>query len=106
MWAIEPKVQIKNRFKNMPTKVVDFLITPIDVNVAKPIVIETDGIRYHVLTKDIQDRVEMIRSGEVSVWSFPGMTYRRIQKNHLVILLSQAVSQMNQMDRWHVFELL
>jgi DEAD/DEAH box helicase domain-containing protein len=71
MWAIEPQVQIKNRFKNMPTKVVDFLITPIDVNVAKPIVIETDGIRYHAasITKDIQDRIEMIRSGEVSVWS-------------------------------------
>jgi DEAD/DEAH box helicase domain-containing protein len=71
IWTIEPQVQIKNRFKNMPQKVVDFLMTPIDSSVSKPIVIETDGIRYHAdsVTKDILDRMEMIRSGEVMVWS-------------------------------------
>jgi DEAD/DEAH box helicase domain-containing protein len=64
-------VQIKNRFKNMPQKVVDFLMTPIDSSVSKPIVIETDGIKYHAnsVTKDILDRLEMIRSGKVMVWS-------------------------------------
>ena len=72
MWTIEPQVQIKNRFKNMPQKNVDFLMTPLDSNVSKPIVIETDGIRYHVdsITKDIHDRLDMIRSGELHVWSF------------------------------------
>lgn len=72
MWTIEPQVQIKNRFKHMPQKVVDFLMTPLDSKVSKPIVIETDGIRYHgdSITKDIHDRLEMIRSGEVQVWSF------------------------------------
>jgi DEAD/DEAH box helicase domain-containing protein len=71
IWTIEPQVQIKNRFKNMPQKVVDFLMTPIDSSVSKPIVIETDGIKYHAnsVTKDIQDRLEMIRSGKVMVWS-------------------------------------
>ena len=71
MWTIEPQVQIKNRFKNMPTKLVDFLMTPIDSTVSKPIVIETDGIKYHAesVTRDILDRMEMIRSGEVLVWS-------------------------------------
>jgi len=72
MWTIEPQVQIKNRFKRMPQKVVDFLMTPLDSKVSKPIVIETDGIRYHAdsITKDIHDRLDMIRSGEVHVWSF------------------------------------
>ena len=71
IWTIEPQVQIKNRFKNMPQKVVDFLMTPIDSSVSKPIVIETDGIKYHAesVTKDILDRLEMIRSGKVMVWS-------------------------------------
>jgi DEAD/DEAH box helicase domain-containing protein len=71
MWTIEPQVQIKNRFKHMPQKVVDFLMTPLDTKVSKPIVIETDGIRYHAasITKDILDRLQMIRSDEVYVWS-------------------------------------
>ena len=71
IWTIEPQVQLKNRFKKMPQKVVDFLMTPIDRSVSKPIVIETDGIKYHAdsVTKDILDRMEMIRSGEVMVWS-------------------------------------
>ena len=71
IWTIEPQVQVKNRFKKMPQKVVDFLMTPIDSSLSKPIVIETDGIRYHAdsVTKDILDRMEMIRSGEVMVWS-------------------------------------
>lgn len=71
IWTIEPQVQMKNRFKNMPQKVVDFLITPIDRSISKSIVIETDGIKYHAesVTKDILDRMEMIRSGEVIVWS-------------------------------------
>jgi DEAD/DEAH box helicase domain-containing protein len=71
IWTIEPQVQIKNQFKNMPQKVVDFLMTPIDSSVSKPIVIETDGIKYHAnsVTKDILDRLEMIRSGKVLVWS-------------------------------------
>ena len=71
IWTIEPQVQMKNRFKNMPKKEVDFLMTPIDRSLSKPIVIETDGIKYHAesVTKDILDRMEMIRSGEVLVWS-------------------------------------
>lgn len=71
IWTIEPQVQLKNRFKNMPQKIVDFLMLPVDPSVSKPIVIETDGIRYHAdsVTKDILDRFEMIRSNEVIVWS-------------------------------------
>ncbi len=71
IWTIEPQVQVKTRFKNMPQKVVDFLMTPIDRAISKPIIIETDGVRYHAesLTKDIHDRLEMIRSDEVLVWS-------------------------------------
>ena len=71
IWTIEPQVQLKNRFKKMPHKVVDFLMTPIDHSASKPIVIETDGIKYHAdsVTKDILDRMEMIRSEEVTVWS-------------------------------------
>lgn len=71
-WTIETQVQIEHRFKNMPKKRVDFLLTPVGNSNVKPIVVETDGIKYHAesVTKDIVDRFEMIRSGEVSVWSF------------------------------------
>ena len=92
MWTIEPQVQIKNRFKHMPQKVVDFLMTPLDSKVSKPIVIETDGIRYHAdsITKDIHDRLDMIRSGEVNVWSFAWHDLQQDSKKSLSNPLSAA----------------
>lgn len=92
MWTIEPQVQIKNRFKHMPQKIVDFLMTPLDSKVSKPIVIETDGIRYHAesITKDIHDRLDMIRSGEVQVWSFAWHDLQQDSKKPLSNPLSAA----------------
>ncbi|MBX2831457.1 MAG: DEAD/DEAH box helicase [Rhodospirillales bacterium] len=71
LWTIEPQVQINSRFHGLPKKRIDFLLTPIGGDGLKPIVVEMDGVEYHSATvaKDLLDRLMMIRSGEVNVWT-------------------------------------
>lgn len=71
LWTIEPQVQIDTRFRGLPKKRIDFLLTPIGRTGARPVVIEMDGIEYHAKTvpQDLLDRLTMIRSGEVLVWT-------------------------------------
>lgn len=71
LWTIEPQVQINSRFHGLPQKRVDFLLTPVGGEGVKPIVIEMDGIEYHSTTvqQDLLDRMTMIRSGELDVWT-------------------------------------
>ncbi|WP_045834969.1 DEAD/DEAH box helicase [Hyphomicrobium sp. 99] len=71
LWTIEPQVQIDVRYRDFPKKRIDFLLTPIGRVGARPIVIEMDGVEYHAATvaKDLLDRLTMIRSGEVRVWT-------------------------------------
>lgn len=70
-WTIEPQVQIDQRFRGMPRKRVDFLLTPIGQASERPIVVEMDGYAHHAGTvgEDIQDRLLMIRSGALRVWT-------------------------------------
>ncbi len=70
-WTIEPQVQIDARFRGLPRKRVDFLLTPVGRAGSRPIVIEMDGLEYHAGTvaQDLFDRITMIRSGEVQVWT-------------------------------------
>ena len=71
LWTIEPQVQIDARFKNLPRKRIDFLFTPAGQAAALPVVLEMDGLEYHADTvaQDLLDRIEMIRSGQVRVWT-------------------------------------
>ena len=71
LWTIEPQVQIDARFRGLPRKRVDFLVTPTGRSGGLPIVIEMDGIEYHAHTvaQDLLDRMLMIRSGQVRVWT-------------------------------------
>ena len=71
LWTIEPQVQIDARFKGVPRKRVDFLFTPIGRSGALPLVLEMDGLEYHAKTvaQDLLDRMLMIRSGHVQVWT-------------------------------------
>lgn len=71
LWTIEPQVQIDARFRDLPRKRVDFLLTPVGRVGGLPIVIEMDGIEYHAGTvaQDLLDRMLMIRSGQVRVWT-------------------------------------
>src|SRR5690606_27545703 len=71
LWTIEPQVQIDARFRSLPRKRVDFLLTPVGRSSGRPIVIEMDGIEYHAGTvaQDLLDRMLMIRSGQVRVWT-------------------------------------
>ena len=71
LWAIEPQVQIDARFHGLRRKRIDFLLTPIARAGERPVVIEMDGIEYHAATvaEDLLDRLLMIRSGEVRVWT-------------------------------------
>ncbi len=71
LWTIEPQVQIDARFKGLPRKRVDFLLTPVGRSGAVPLVLEMDGIEYHANTvaQDLLDRMLMIRSGQVQVWT-------------------------------------
>jgi DEAD/DEAH box helicase domain-containing protein len=70
-WTIEPQVQIDARFRGLPRKRVDFLLTPVWRGGGLPVVIEMDGIEYHAGTvaQDLLDRMLMIRSGRVWVWT-------------------------------------
>lgn len=71
LWTIEPQVQIDARFRGLPRKRVDFLLTPVSRSGGLPVVIEMDGIEYHASTvaQDLLDRMLMIRSGQVRVWT-------------------------------------
>jgi DEAD/DEAH box helicase domain-containing protein len=71
LWTVETQVQIDKRFKGLPKKRVDFLMTPIGSSGVKPIVVEMDGLTFHAETvdQDIIDRINMIRSGKVRVWT-------------------------------------
>ena len=71
LWTIEPQVQIDARFKGLPRKRVDFLLTPIGRSGAVPLVLEMDGLEYHADTvaQDLLDRMLMIRSGKIRVWT-------------------------------------
>ncbi len=71
LWTIEPQVQIDTRFKGLPKKRVDFLVSPVNAADQLPVVVEMDGYDYHANTidKDLLDRIEMIRSGKVRVWT-------------------------------------
>ena len=71
-WTIEPQVQIEKRFPGLPKKRVDFLISSTHPKAGKPIVVEADGFRFHYdsVKKDVEDRVQMIKSGQVEVWTF------------------------------------
>ncbi|WP_455269285.1 DEAD/DEAH box helicase [Rhizobium herbae] len=70
-WTIETQVQIDKRFPGLPKKRVDFLFSPIGAAGEKPIVVEMDGLAYHSarVDQDLIDRVSMIRSGKVRVWT-------------------------------------
>ncbi len=71
LWTIEPQVNVETRFRGMPRKRVDFLMTPVGRSSSKPIIVEMDGIEYHAETvdRDLLDRLTMIRQGEVHVWT-------------------------------------
>jgi DEAD/DEAH box helicase domain-containing protein len=71
LWTIEPQVQIDARFRDMPHKRVDFLLTPVGREGGLPVVVETDGLEYHAGTvaQDLLDRMQMIRSGRLRVWT-------------------------------------
>jgi DEAD/DEAH box helicase domain-containing protein len=71
LWTIEPQVQIDARYRGLPRKRVDFLLTPVGRSGGLPIVIEMDGIEYHAgsVAQDLLDRMLMIRSGQVRVWT-------------------------------------
>ena len=71
LWTIEPQVQIDARFRGLPRKRIDFLVTPVGRGGGLPAVIEMDGIEYHAGTvaQDLLDRLLMIRSGQVRVWT-------------------------------------
>ena len=71
LWTIEPQVQIDARFRGLPRKRIDFLLTPVGRGGGLPVVIEMDGIEYHAGTvaQDLLDRMLMIRSGQVRVWT-------------------------------------
>lgn len=70
-WTIEPQVQIDARYRGLPRKRVDFLLTPVGRSDRLPIVIEMDGLEYHAGTvaQDLLDRMLMIRSRQVQVWT-------------------------------------
>jgi DEAD/DEAH box helicase domain-containing protein len=98
-WTIEPQVQMENRLFGMPKKDVDFYLTPIDSSTGlKPIVIETDGLRYHADTvgKDIIDRLQMIRTGKVLVWSLSWHDLQVKSKPYDNPLLNSAMEPQSQ----------
>lgn len=79
LWTIEPQVQIDARFRGLPRKRVDFLLTPVGRGGGLPVVIEMDGLEYHASTvaQDLLDRMLMIRSGQVRVWT---LSWRDLDK--------------------------
>ncbi|MCE5972601.1 DEAD/DEAH box helicase [Sinirhodobacter sp. WL0062] len=80
LWTIEPQVQIDARFKGLPRKRIDFLFTPVGRAGSVPVVLEMDGLEYHADTvaQDLLDRMLMIRSGRVRVWT---LSWRDLDKD-------------------------
>ncbi|MEP3431174.1 MAG: DEAD/DEAH box helicase [Roseibium sp.] len=70
-WTIETQVQIDKRYRDVPTKRVDFVLKPVGSRDAKPIIVELDGLQYHADTvaEDLATRILLIRSGHVRVWT-------------------------------------
>jgi DEAD/DEAH box helicase domain-containing protein len=70
-WTIETQVQINRRFRDVPVKRVDFMLSPVGRTRAKPIVVEMDGLKTHATTvaDDLTTRLLLIRSGHVRVWT-------------------------------------
>jgi DEAD/DEAH box helicase domain-containing protein len=85
LWTIEPQVQIDARFRGLPRKRVDFLLTPVGRGGGLPIVIEMDGIEYHAksVAQDLLDRMLMIRSRLVRVWTLSWRDLDPEDKNYL-----------------------
>ena len=85
LWTIEPQVQINTRFHGLPKKRIDFLLTPVNRAGTNPIVIEMDGLEYHASTvaQDLLDRVTMIRSGKVRVWT---LSWRDLDPKDQIVL--------------------
>lgn len=94
LWTIEPQVQIDARFKGLPRKRVDFLLTPIGRSGATPVVLEMDGIEYHAETvaQDLLDRMLMIRSGQVRVWTLSWRDLDQEDRAYLNPLAEPALS--------------
>ena len=70
-WTIETQVQIDRRFRDVPVKRVDFMLSPVGGLRAKPIVVEMDGLKAHAdtVSDDLKTRLLLIRSGHVRVWT-------------------------------------
>lgn len=93
LWTIEPQVQIDARFRGLPHKRVDFLLTPVGRGGGLPVVIEMDGIEYHADTvaQDLLDRMLMIRSGQVRVWTLSWRDLDRADQGYLNPLSEAAL---------------
>lgn len=94
LWTIEPQVQIDARFKGLPRKRVDFLLTPTGQTGAVPVVLEMDGLEYHADTvaQDLLDRILMIRSGQVRVWTLAWADLDAENRSYLNPLSEPALS--------------
>jgi DEAD/DEAH box helicase domain-containing protein len=70
-WTIETQVQINRRFRDLPVKRVDFMLSPVGRTRAKPIIVEMDGLKTHAETvaDDLTTRLLLIRSGRARVWT-------------------------------------
>ncbi len=94
LWTIEPQVQIDARFKGLPRKRVDFLLTSTGQTGAVPVVLEMDGLEYHADTvaQDLLDRILMIRSGQVRVWTLAWADLDAENRSYLNPLSEPALS--------------
>src|SRR5262249_33917946 len=76
-WTIETQVQVDRRYRDVPVKRVDFLISPVGRLISvgglrvKPLIVEMDGLETHARTvaDDLITRLLLIRSGHVRVWT-------------------------------------
>lgn len=93
LWTIEPQVQIDARYRGLPRKRVDFLLTPVGRSGGLPVVIEMDGIEYHAnsVAQDLLDRMLMIRSGQVRVWTLSWRDLAPEDKGYLNPLSENAL---------------
>ena len=94
LWTIEPQVQIDARFKGLPQKRVDFLFTPVGQTGTSPLALEMDGLEYHADTvaQDLLDRMSVIRSGQVRVWTLSWRDLDSEDKGYLNPLAEPALS--------------
>jgi DEAD/DEAH box helicase domain-containing protein len=91
-WTVETQVQIDRRFRDVPVKRVDFLISPVGGLRAKPIVVEMDGLETHASTvaEDLKTRLLLIRSGHVRVWTMGWHDLDSGQEHHVSNPISVA----------------